>query len=173
MRSLNLFQAVAIVVALVAVIWDLRTRRIPNVLTFSAAIAAIAVHGYLGGWTAAGTSLLGWLVGVAFFLPLFALGGMGAGDVKLLAALGAWVGPAATVWVALFSAIAGGVLGVVVAVSTNYLTQAIVNIFWMFRFWRAAGPRPVPEVTLATHKGPRLAYAVPVFAGLMVALWLQ
>ena len=167
------FQIVAVVVALIAVFCDLRTRRIPNVLTFGAALLAIAVHGYLGGWSGAGMAILGWVAGAAFFFPLFALGGMGAGDVKLLAALGAWLGPAATVWVALFSAIAGGAMGLIVSVWSGYLTQAIVNISWMFRFWRASGPKPVPDVTLATHKGPRLAYAVPVFAGLMVALWLR
>ena len=170
---MNAFQIVTIGIALVATVWDLRTRRIPNALTFGAALSAFAVHGYLGGWTGAGVSISGWLVGVAFFLPLFVLGGMGAGDVKLLGAIGAWLGPAATVWVALFSAIAGGVMGLVVAVYSGYLTQAIVNISWMFRFWRTAGPTAVPELTLATHRGPRLAYAVPVFAGLMVALWLQ
>lgn len=106
-------------------------------------------------------------------MPIFALGGMGAGDVKLLAALGAWLGPGPIVWVALFSLVAGGVLGLLVALGHGYMTQALTNIWWMFRFWRAEGPKPVPELTLATHQGPRLAYAVPVFAGLMVTLWLK
>lgn len=170
---MNSIHIAAIVVAVVAVAWDLKTRRIPNVLTFGAAAAAVVTHAYLGGLSGAGWSLAGWFVGVAFFLPFFALGGMGAGDVKLLAALGAWLGPGAIVWVALFSLIAGGILGLAVALGYGYLTQAFANIVWMFQFWRAEGPKPVPQVTLATHKGPRLAYAVPVFAGLMVTLWLK
>ncbi len=113
------------------------------------------------------------MVGAAFFMPFFVLGGMGAGDVKLLAALGAWLGPGAAVWVALFSLIAGGVIGLAVALGYGYLWQAFANLQWMCQYWRSEGPRPVPEVTLATHKGPRLAYAVPVFAGLMVTLWLK
>ena len=40
-------------------------------------------------------------------------------------------------------------------------------------YWRIFGLRPAPELTLSTHRGPRLAYAVPVLAGLMVTLWLQ
>ena len=170
---MNPLQIAAIVVAIVAAAWDLKTRRIPNVLTFGSALAAIAANAYVGGLSGAGWAVAGWIVGVAFFLPIFALGGMGAGDVKLLAALGAWLGPVAVVWVALFSLIAGGVLGLAVALAYGYLTQAFANILWMFQFWRAEGPKPVPEVTLATHKGPRLAYAVPVFAGLMVTLWLR
>jgi prepilin peptidase CpaA len=170
---MTFFQLAAIAVAVVAAAWDLKTRRIPNVLTFGAAIAAVIVHFSVGGLASAGWSIAGWIVGVAFFLPLFALGGMGAGDVKLLAALGAWLGPGAIVWVALFSFIAGGVLGIAVALGFGYMTQALTNLSWMFRYWRAEGPKPVPSVTLATHKGPRLAYAIPVFAGLMVTLWFQ
>jgi prepilin peptidase CpaA len=170
---MNVFQIAAIALAIVAAVWDLKSRRIPNFLTFGSALVAIVVHGYYGALPAAGWSLIGWLIGVAFFLPFFALGGMGAGDVKLLAAIGAWLGPGATVWVALFSLICGGVLGLAVALAYGYLTQAFSNILWMFQFWRSEGPKPVPEVTLATHKGPRLAYAVPVLAGLMVTLWLK
>lgn len=170
---MTVLQAAAIVIAVIAAVWDLKTRRIPNVLTFGAALAAIVVHLWLQGPAGAGWAVAGWLVGVAFFLPFFALGGMGAGDVKLLGALGAWLGPGPVVWVALFSLIAGGIIGLAVALGYGYLTQAFANILWMFQFWRAEGPRPVPEVTLATHRGPRLAYAVPVFAGLMVTLWLQ
>ena len=166
-------QIVTIGVAVVAAAWDLKTRRIPNLLTFGASIAAVLVHAYLGGLTGAGWSIAGWFVGVAFFLPFFALGGMGAGDVKLLAALGAWLGPGPAVWVALFSLISGGVLGLIVALGYGYWTQALANVLWMFRFWRSEGLKPVPEVTLATHRGPRLAYAIPVFAGLMVTLWLK
>ena len=170
---MTVFQIVAIGIAIIAAAWDLKTRRIPNLLTFGGTLAAVATHVYFGGWAAGGWSLAGWLVGAAFFLPFFVLGGMGAGDVKLLAVLGAWLGPAPAMWLALFSLIAGGVMGLIVAVGYGYLTQAIANLAWMFQFWRAEGPKPVPEMTLATHKGPRLAYAVPVFAGLMVTLWLQ
>ena len=170
---MNVFQIAAIALAMVAAMWDLKSRRIPNVLTFGSALAAILAHAYVGGFSGTGWSIVGWLVGVAFFLPFFALGGMGAGDVKLLGALGAWLGPGVTVWVALFSLIAGGVLGLAVALAYGYLSQAFANITWMFQFWRSEGPKPVPEVTLATHRGPRLAYAVPVFAGLMVTLWLK
>lgn len=170
---MNVFQLVAIGIAVVAAAWDLKTRRIPNFLTFGAALAALVLHTYWGGLSAGGWSAAGWVVGIAFFLPLFALGGMGAGDVKLLGALGAWLGPGPAVWVALFSLVAGGIMGLIVAIGYGYLSQAITNISWMFTFWRSEGPRPVPQVTLATHKGPRLAYAVPVFAGLMVTLWLQ
>jgi prepilin peptidase CpaA len=163
----------AVTIAVVAGAWDLRTRRIPNLLTFGAALAALAVHAYAGGFAGAWMSVAGWLVGAAFFLPFFALGGMGGGDAKLLAALGAWLGPAAIVWVALYSSLAGGVMALVVGAFSGYLRQAFTNIWSLLIEWYTAGVRPVPEMTLASNRGPRLAYAVPVLAGLMVTLWLQ
>jgi prepilin peptidase CpaA len=166
-------QIAALVICVAAAVCDIRTRRIPNVLTFGGALAGILANLWIGGLNGGAVSLLGWIVGVACFFPLFALKGMGAGDLKLLGALGAWIGPVAVIWVALFSSIAGGVMALVVAVFSGYMTQALVNLGWMFQFWRASGPRPVPEMTLATQKGPRLAYAVPVLAGLTVALWLR
>jgi prepilin peptidase CpaA len=170
---MSAFHLSAIALAAVAAVWDLRVRRIPNFLTFGAAAAAIIAHGAVSGLSGAGWATAGLLVGLVFFFPLFALGGMGAGDVKLVAALGAWLGPASAAWLALFSFIAGGILGLAVAVGYGYLTQLVTNLSWMFQFWRREGPRPVPNLTLATHSGPRLAYAVPVFAGLMVTLWLK
>jgi len=171
---MTLVQSIAIVVATTAVVWDLSTRRIPNVITFGAALLALIVHGYLGGWSAIGLSLAGWAVGVAFFFPLFALGGMGAGDVKLLGALGAWLGPITVIWVALFAGIAGGVMGVVVAGFSGYLREALRNVWGLLLYWRVAGVQPMPELTLsAPSRAPRLAYAVPVLAGLMVTIWWQ
>jgi len=165
-------QIVVLSIVIVAVVWDLATRRIPNWLTFGAAIAALAVHAYFAGWPGIGMTLAGWLVGVAFFFPVFALGGMGAGDVKLLGAVGAWLGPIAVIWVALFSGIAGGVMGILVAAFAGYLTQAFRNVWGLLLFWRVAGIKPVPELTLVSDsRAPRLAYAVPVLAGLMVTLW--
>lgn len=170
---MNAVVIVPIIVAVVAAAWDLKTRKIPNFLTFGAALGGIAVHTYFSGIPGAMWSAAGWLVGFAVFFPFFALGGMGAGDVKLVAGIGAWLGPASTVWVALFSLAAGGIIGLLVALGYGYFTQALTNISWMFQFWRAEGPRPVPQLTLATHRGPRLAYAVPVLVGLMVTIWLQ
>lgn len=170
---MTLFQFVTLAVVVVAVASDLATRRIPNVLTFGAALAALACHAWVSGWSGVGMSLAGWLVGVMLFLPVFALGGMGAGDVKLLGAVGAWLGPAATLWVALFSSLAGGVMAIVVAVFFGYFRRALSNIRCLLMYWQTAGPRPAPELTLATHAGPRLAYTVPMLAGLVVALWLR
>ena len=170
---MNSLELCAVAFALVAVGWDIGTRRIPNLLTFGAALVALLVHAYIGGWQALGMAIAGWAAGVALFFPFFALGGMGAGDVKLLGAVGAWLGPVTAVWVALYSGIAGGLMGLIVAALSGYLAQAFTNVSGLVMYWRIVGLKPSPELTLSTHKGPRLAYALPVFAGLMVTIWLQ
>jgi len=163
----------AVAVALVASVVDVRLRRIPNVLTFGAAAAGFVYHVASGGPRGAGFSAGGWATGLVLFLPWFILRGMGAGDVKLLAALGAWLGPATTLWVALFSAIAGGVLAVVVALARGYLGKALNNLWWLFGYWRTVGIAASPQLTLESGKAPRLAYAVPIAVGTVVTLWLR
>jgi prepilin peptidase CpaA len=170
---MTVFQGAAVATATVAAGWDLTTRRIPNALTFGAAFAALAANSYVHGWTGLAYSVAGWVVGVGLFLPFFALGGMGAGDVKLLGALGAWLGPVTAVWVALFTGIAGGIAALAVGTVSGYLNQAFTNLWCLLMDWRTSGPRPVSDMTLSTSRGPRLAYAVPVLAGLVFALWWQ
>ena len=156
-----------------ACISDLRTRRIPNVLTFSAAASALIFHLATGGWNAAVWSVAGLVVGALLFFPMFALRGMGAGDVKLLAALGAWLGPGQVAVVALATSIAGGVIAVVVALAYGYLRKAWSNLYVLLMHWRVAGVRPLPAVTLEGTRGPRLAYAFPIAIGTVVTLWLK
>ena len=170
---MELHHIAAVAMCLVACAYDLRTRRIPNVLTLGAAALALAFHAIGGGLGGVGTSFAGWLVGGALLVPLFWLGGMGGGDVKLLAALGAWVGPGEVVWVALCSAIAGGALGVTLALAHGYLVRACRNVWALVGFWLIEGLQPMPELTLDRARGPRLAYAVPILAGLVVTVWLN
>jgi prepilin peptidase CpaA len=158
---------------LLACIWDLRTRRIPNALTFSAIVAALVFHAVTGGLNAAGWSLVGCFLGALLFFPMFALRGMGAGDVKLLAAVGAWLGPSQVAVAALATSIAGGVIAIVVALGHGYLKTAALNLWMLLMHWRVGGVRPLQEVTLQGTRGPRLAYAFPVAVGTVVTLWLK
>ena len=164
-------QIAAIVFAGVACVTDLRDGRIPNALTFSSLAVAFVVHGFLPQGEGFIHAALGLVAGGAIFFPFFALGGMGAGDVKLMAALGAWLGWQPVLFTAMYGAAAGGVLAIIVALSAGYLRQAFTNLWRMIMHWRIAGVEPVPELTLEGGRGPRLAYAIPIFVGLLVTLW--
>jgi prepilin peptidase CpaA len=162
---------VVIAISVVACVVDVRTRRIPNLLTFGAALGGLLIQILASGLQGALAAAGGWLVGTLLFLPFFLLRGMGGGDVKLLAGIGAWLGPADTLWLAAYSALAGGALGVVVALAHGYLRTALQNVYLMLTYWRSAGIRPVPNLTLDSSKTPRLAYAIPIFAGTVMTLW--
>ena len=170
MTALNLFVGTFLALACVT---DLRTRRIPNVLTSSAVAGAVLFHLATGGWQAAGWSIVGLFVGALLFLPMFALRGMGAGDVKLLAAVGAWLGPGQVAIVALATSLVGGVMAVVVALAYGYLRKALTNIYLLLAHWRVMGVSPLPAVTLERASGPRLAYAFPIAIGTVVTLCLK
>ena len=171
--TMPIAHVVALSVASVACVFDVRTRRIPNWLTLGSAAAALVFHLVRGGWPGAGTSVAGWAVGVALLLAPYALGGMGGGDVKLVGALGAWLGPVDTFWLAMYTGIAGAVAAIVVGAWQGYLRQALSNVWLLLSHWRVNGLRPFPELTLSTARGPRLAYAVPILVGTLVMLWLR
>ena len=152
---------------------DLRTRRVPNALTLGAAAIAVALHTVVSGWSGLLMAVGGWVVGLVLFAPLYALQGMGAGDVKLLAAIGAWLGPVGALWTALYGAMAGGVLALAVALSRGYATKALRNVGAILRAWSMTGPQPVSGLTLADASSVRLPYALPLAVGAMVTLWLH
>jgi prepilin peptidase CpaA len=164
---------IALAVGSAACVTDLRTRRIPNVLTFGAAATALLAYAIVQGTDGFLLSLGGWAVGTALFLPFFLLGGLGGGDVKLLGALGAWLGPGDALWLAVYSSMAGGAVAVIVALHHGYLRTALRNIGSLLRFWWFVGPKPLPQVSLEHTGSPRLAYAVPIFMGTVATLWLR
>ena len=96
---------------LIATLSDLMTHRIPNNLLIPALAFALLASSVAGGITGLALSLAGMGVGLAMLLPVYALGAMGAGDVKLLAVAGAFLGPHGALMAGLFTFIAGAVLG--------------------------------------------------------------
>ena len=83
------------------------------------------------------------------------------------------VGPLGAFWVAIYSMLAGGVMGIVVVLATGYARQAAANIWMLLNYWRVMGVRPLPELTLANGRGPRLPYAIPIAAGAVTMILLK
>lgn len=162
-----------LLVGVVASVSDLRTRRIPNALTFGAAALGLVFHVVSGGMSGFGLSLAGLATGLAIFFPVFALGGLGAGDVKLLACIGAWLGPIGALWTAMYAAMAGGAIAFALVLVRGYARQAFSNIWLLLCHWRIVGIKPLPELTLERGLGPRLAYALPITVGAVVTLCLR
>jgi prepilin peptidase CpaA len=102
-----------VTVALIAAAWiDGKQLRVPNWLTFPMIISGWVYSTIAFGWAGLGWSLVGMLVGIALLLPSYAIGGMGAGDVKLLGGVGAWVHATDTFFAFCATAVVGGVLAI-------------------------------------------------------------
>lgn len=164
---------IAIAIGSAACVTDWRTRRIPNVLTLGAALAALLFHSMAPAGIGFTSSLSGWLVGAAVMFVPFVLRGLGGGDVKLLAAIGAWVGPGNAFWVGMYTGMVGAVLSIVVAAYYGYTRKALSNVWFLLQHWCVVGLRPLDDISLEGSSGPRLVYAFPILAGLLIATWLQ
>src|SRR5678816_1629606 len=105
------------VVLILAAVIDGFELKVPNWVTYPFIISGWIYAFAAFGWVGLGWSLLGTLVGLGLLLPAYAIGGMGAGDVKLLAGVGAWVGATITLYAFCVSALVGGVIAVLMVIS--------------------------------------------------------
>ncbi|VVO79356.1 prepilin peptidase [Pseudomonas fluorescens] len=114
----------------VAVVSDLLRHRIPNMLVLLGLALGLISQMYSGGVSGLGDSLLGILICFALFLPMYAFGGMAAGDVKLMAMVGSFLPFQFALWAAMFSLIAGGVCGLLIVLARGQLRQTLGR-YWL------------------------------------------
>ena len=110
-----------------AMLWDVTRRRIPNALVLSGLLAGLLLR-LPAGWGPLGGGLAGVGLALALTFPLFALRGLGGGDVKLFAAAGAFLGPMGFIAALLASAIIGGLLAVVLAIRRGVLLAVVLDM---------------------------------------------
>ncbi len=147
---------------------DLRTRRVPNSLTLGITSIGVAMAAGQVSHLSVGASLAGFAIGLLLMLPGHLVGGTGAGDVKLLAAIGTLLGPSGIAFAFLYTTIAGGALALVVAVNRRRLQQTVAQTAALV----STGAANVSQIEshLANN---RFAYAPAIALGTMaVALGL-
>jgi prepilin peptidase CpaA len=152
---------------LTAVITDVRTRRIPNWLTGAIAGAGFGVA-FGGGGVTPWQATLGLLLGLALMLPGHMIGATGAGDVKLMAAVGAFLGPGLVFRAFLYSALAGGVLALVIATRRGLLTDTVLGTSRL-----VTAPSATRDVLVTPGRGNRFAYGPAIAAGTLITLLVQ
>ncbi len=118
----------AVIVAVIAAVSDFRTYRIPNWLTFGSIFTGFIVNVFLRGWPGLFASFQGFLVGGLLFLPFFMLGGMGAGDVKLMAGFGAIGGGIFAINTALIGSLFGGVAAILILIRIHGIKSSIYRL---------------------------------------------
>ena len=163
---------VLLFVLLAVAAWhDVRSYRIPNVIVFSGAAIALAIHALAPAGIGLPAALCGLLVGLVALLPLYPLGAVGAGDVKLMAMTGAFLGPLDAAGVVMSTAIVGAVLAVAFALRARAVKRLAGNLRLIgyslaARLNAVEGPSFDPQKDSAA----KTPYALAIAAGTW--LWL-
>jgi prepilin peptidase CpaA len=151
----------------IATVTDIRSRRIPNELTGAMAVAGLGLAMTGTSGITVWASVAGLLLGLLLMLPGHLLGATGAGDLKLMAAVGAIVGPATVFTAFICTCLAGGVLALVVATKRRRLQETMTRTGRLI-----AAPGAAPEAIKGAGAASRFAYGPAIAAGSLLAVFL-
>ena len=160
-------------ILVVSAVIDLKTQKIPNLITFPAMIVGIIYHCVISKWAGLLFSLEGLALGIALFIIPYLMGGMGAGDAKLVGAVGAIIGPKGVLLASLFTAIAGGVYALLIFLfNIQYFKDFIernVLTLKVFAFTKHFIPIPADE----SIEKPKLCYGLAIAIGTIFYILLD
>jgi prepilin peptidase CpaA len=164
-----------VLVLAVSTFTDLRSRRIPNWLVLPFLAAGIVVSLGPKAWHVIGIvpSLEGMALGLLLFGTLAWMGGMGMGDVKLCAAIGAWVGPKQLLVALVLTGIIGGVMAVLWAAMGGFLGELLSGTGDFLFGWKKRGMRLDPEMTLANPRARKMPYAPAIALGTLISFFAR
>ena len=166
------YRGAATLAALLGAGFDLKSRRIPNLITGPAFLAGVLLHLALDGWHGGLSALGAGLLCGAVFVVLYVAGGMGAGDVKLMAATASLAGLPNVASLLLLTALAGGVMALALALLRGQLMQTLRNVVTLTAHHREAGLRPHPSLNVDNAAMLRLPYGVAIAAGCSITFCL-
>jgi prepilin peptidase CpaA len=164
------FAGASLLCAGIGAFHDVRERRIPNHVTVPAMAAGLILHWIAGGPRGLADSALAGLIAGAVFLIFFLAGGMGGGDVKLMAAVGCISGLSHLGVIVIATAIAGGVFAVAVSLYHRRLREMFGNVGDLLAHHSKRGFEPHPDLNLTNPHTLRLPFALPVAAGCLFVL---
>ena len=159
-------QVVLVLLVLVAAVYDARYRRIPNWLVLSGLVLGLGFNTLLFEWRGLRYSLLGLGLGLLIYFPLYLLRGMGAGDVKLMAAIGSIVGAANWFGIFIVTALLGGLLAVIVLLARGQLSNSLWNVgFLLQRVSTFQPPYAREELDISSSKSIKLPHGLVIACG--------
>lgn len=165
-----LLRAVLVTIVLSAAVYDLRFRRIPNWLNLSGLILGFGLNLFFFQWHGALSASQGLLMAMAFYLPLYLLRGMGAGDVKLMAAVGSLVGPSNWLQIFIATALVGGAAAAIFALVKRRFTETCVNLYFLLKDLLHLKPphRTNPQLDFRNPASLRMPHGVLIAVGSVV-----
>jgi prepilin peptidase CpaA len=165
-----MFTGGSLLCAVAGSVTDVRERRIPNLITGPAVVAGLMLHTIYGGWRGLGDSTLAGLIAGGIFLIFFLAGGMGAGDVKLMTAVGCIAGLSPLPLVVIATALAGGLFALAVCILHGRLRETLCNVAALLQHHGRKGLTPHHDLNLSNARTLRLPFALPIAAGCLLAL---
>lgn len=168
---------VCLAVLLAAAVWhDVRSHRIPNPLVLCGILLGVLINGALPQWASVPAGQLGGLgwggalggaaAGLAVLLPMYLMRALGAGDVKLMAMVGAFVGAEAVLGAAVATLVAGGVLAVAAALRSRVVGRMLRNVGTLLTSSAVQlGAGELPQIGGVAQSAGQLPYAVAIAAG--------
>jgi len=169
-------QIVLVLMVAIAAVYDVRFRRIPNWLVLTGLVLGLGLNTFLFRWAGARASLLGIVLAFLIYFPLYLLRGMGAGDVKLMAAIGSIVGPANWFGIFIVSALLGGIAAVFLLLARGRLRNSLWNIGFLFqRLFSFQAPYAREELDISSPKSVKLPHGVAIAGGsvlFLAAAWM-
>lgn len=159
--------------AAVACYTDLRSRCIPNWLTGAVVLLGLTVQTHNRGWEGSMDAVGGLLLCGAAFVVFYLGGGMGAGDVKLIAAEGCLLGAQRSPELLFATALAGGALAFVLAIKKHCLGRTLKNVVSLMEHHRQMGLTPHAELNLRSESALRLPYAIAIAGGVVLTILVQ
>ena len=160
-------------ILVVAAITDLRTQKIPNLLTFSTMFLGLVYYSITNGWNGLLFSFEGLLLGIGVLIVPYLMGGMGAGDAKLMGAIGAIIGPKGVLLASLFTAIVGGVYALTILLLNHKYSKSFIARNAMTLKTLALTGQFIPIPADESEKKFKLCYGVAIAIGTFFYLILE
>ena len=168
-------QVVLVLTVVTAASYDLRYRRIPNWLVLAALVVGFGLNTFLFEMAGLKRAALGMALALAIYFPLYLLRAMGAGDAKLMAALGSIVGPGN--WIVLFvaTAVLGGIVAVIVLLFAGRIRKTFWNVGWIINeiIHFRAPYHSSEELDVRSARAMRLPHGVAIALGSIAFLALE
>lgn len=155
----------------IATITDLRSRRIPNWLVLPFLLVGVLLSGWQGSWVGVLHSLAGLALGGICFGFLCWMGGMGMGDVKLCAAIGAWIGPTQLLTALILTGITGGIMALCWAVAGGFVGELLSGTGDLLLGFKDRGLRAHPTLVLDNPSARKMPYAPAIAIGTIISFF--
>jgi prepilin peptidase CpaA len=173
-NSINIYLLVLTVTCvLTAAIIDIFTHKIPNWVTFPSAFLGLLIKCHVNGIQGLFSSGMGLIAGFFLLFVAYWLGGMGAGDVKLLCAVGAMLGPKLVFYTFIWMALAGGALAIALIIYKKAFSQTLRNLKTLLLGWVLGAPNEEANLTIRNQSLIRMPYGVAIAAGAILAVYVR